>query len=201
MSQTHLQTPPQNPEETKGDLYKGKNQFHPSLVEITEASHNILLDLRYATKNNITGTRIYHDDRCFIHKEALVLLERSITLAKDQGYKIKIFDAYRPRAVQEALWAHSPDPSYITPPEKGSPHTRGVAIDLTLVDPKGQELDMGTGFDDLSLLAHHGASSISPEVAANRYLLMGIMMTAGWDYFRNEWWHYQSFKAHDYPLI
>jgi zinc D-Ala-D-Ala dipeptidase len=175
--------------------------FHSSLVEITESSHNIILDLRYATKNNITGNRIYHDDRCFIHKDAEVLLTRSIHLAKDQGLKIKIFDAYRPRGVQEALWAHSPDPNYVTPPEKGSPHTRGVAVDLTLVDSHGQELDMGTEFDDLSTRAHHGATHVTPQVAANRYLLLGIMMSAGWDLFLNEWWHYQLFKAREYPLI
>lgn len=189
MTQTHL--------EARSDA----NPFHDSLIEITEASHNILLDLRYATKNNITGTRIYHDDRCFIHTDADVLLKRSITLASNQGLKIKVFDAYRPRAVQEALWAHCPDPNYIMPPDKGSHHTRGVAIDLTLVDARGEELNMGTDFDDLSPRAHHGASPISSEVAANRYLLLGIMMSAGWDFFQNEWWHYQVFKAREYPLV
>lgn len=193
MSQSQLQTH----STAKQDAYP----FHSSLVEITEASHNIILDLRYATKNNITSTRIYHDDRCFIHEEAMVLLKRSISLAKDQGLKIKIFDAYRPRAVQEALWAHCPDPNYVMPPEKGSAHTRGVAIDLTLVDAKGQELDMGTEFDDLSPRAHHGASTVTPQIAANRYLLLGIMMSAGWDLFLNEWWHYQVFKAKEYPLV
>ena len=129
------------------------------------------------------------------------MLKRSIGLAKEQGLKIKIFDAYRPRAVQEALWAHCPDPNYVMPPDKGSHHTRGVAIDLTLVDANGQELDMGTDFDDLSIRAHHGASHVTPQVAANRYLLLGIMMSAGWDFFVNEWWHYQVFKAREYPLI
>jgi D-alanyl-D-alanine dipeptidase len=191
----------QNHLETRLDASQDANPFHPSLVEITEASHNILLDLRYATKNNITGARIYHDDRCFIHADALVLLKRSVALAKDQGLRIKIFDAYRPRAVQEALWAHCPDPNYVMPPDKGSHHTRGVAIDLTLVDVRGQELDMGTDFDDLSPRAHHGTSPISSDIAANRYLLLGIMMSAGWDFFRNEWWHYQAFNAHGYPLI
>lgn len=175
--------------------------IHPSLIEITEASHNIILDLRYATKNNITGNRIYNDDRCFIHKDAEILLKRSIDFATNQGLKLKVFDAYRPRSVQEALWAHSPDPNYVTPPEKGSPHTRGVAVDLTLVDATGQELDMGTEFDDLSPRAHHGASHITPQIAANRYLLLGIMMSAGWDFYQNEWWHYQVFKAQEYPLI
>lgn len=191
--------------QTQGDIHIDQSHsaslFHPSLVEITEASHNILLELRYATKNNITGARIYHDDRCFIHKDADVLLKKSILLAQEQGLKIKIFDAYRPRAVQEALWAHCPDPNYIMPPEKGSHHTRGVAIDLTLIDATGKELDMGTDFDDLTPRAHHGASSHAPQIVANRYMLLGIMMSAGWDFFQNEWWHYQVFKAGEYPLI
>lgn len=193
MPQTHAQTHP--------DHDKSLSPLHGSLVEITEASHNILLDLRYATKNNITGNRIYHDDRCFIHADALVLLKKSVILAKEQGLKIKVFDAYRPRAVQEALWAFCPNPDYVMPPEKGSLHTRGVAIDLTLVDENGQELDMGTPFDDFTPQSHHGAASISPKTAANRYLLLGIMMSAGWDFFQNEWWHYQVFKTRDYPLI
>ncbi|MBM3632897.1 MAG: D-alanyl-D-alanine dipeptidase [Alphaproteobacteria bacterium] len=187
--------------DTYKDLSDSASLSHSSLVEITEASHNILLELRYATKNNITGARIYHDDRCFIHKDADVLLRKSIILAQEQNLKIKIFDAYRPRSVQEALWAHCPDPNYVMPPEKGSHHTRGVAIDLTLIDASGKELDMGTDFDDLSPRAHHGASTHAPQVAANRYMLLGIMMSAGWDFFQNEWWHYQVFKARDYPLI
>jgi len=187
--------------ESRSGSDKNANPFHHSLVEITEDSHNILLDLRYATKNNITGARIYHDDRCFIHKDASVLLKKSVTLAGRQGLRVKVFDAYRPRSVQEALWAQYPNPDYIMPPDKGSHHTRGVAIDLTLVDATGQELDMGTGFDDLSPRAHHGAPEVSPEVAANRYVLLGIMMTAGWDFFQNEWWHYQVLKAGEYPLI
>lgn len=171
-----------------------------SLVEITESSHPILLDLRYATENNIVGKRIYHMDRCFLHQDALAFLERSVILAQKQGLKIKIFDAYRPAYVQEALWEHAPNPDYVTPPSKGSHHTRGVAIDLTLVR-EGKELDMGTPFDDLTSLSHHDSLDISAEVAANRYLLLGIMMSAGWDFYQNEWWHYQLFNARTYPLI
>ena len=193
MPQTHVQH--------QRDATKNLNPVHDSLVEITQASYNILLDLRYATENNVTGTRIYYDDRCFIHTDASILLKKSVLLAQEQDLKIKVFDAYRPRTVQEALWAFCPNPSYVTPPEKGSPHTRGVAIDLTLVDGNGQELDMGTPFDDLTPQSHHGAANISPTVAGNRYLLLGIMMSAGWDFFQNEWWHYQVFKAREYPLI
>ena len=172
-----------------------------SLTCISEATHSILLDLRYATANNITGRQIYHDGRCFLHQDAVPLLERAVILADEQGLRLKIFDGYRPQAVQEALWGHCPDPNYITPPERGSPHTRGVAVDVTLVDRQGRELDMGTAFDDLTKRSHHGISGLPAQVAANRYLLLGIMMGAGWDFYRNEWWHYQMFKAAGYPLI
>lgn len=172
-----------------------------SLIEITEASHDILLDLRYATKNNVTGKVIFEDNRCFLHKDALILLERAITLAKNQGFRFKIFDAYRPQKVQEALWAHSPNPDYVAPPHLGSTHTRGIAVDLNLIDTNHNEVDMGTPFDDFTPLSHHGATGLPRNVAANRYLLLGIMMSAGWDLYQNEWWHYQLFKARDYPLV
>jgi zinc D-Ala-D-Ala dipeptidase len=172
-----------------------------SLIQITEITHNIILDLRYATQNNITGKVIFEQGTCFLHEDALVLLERAIHFADQQGLRIKIYDAYRPRKVQEALWTHSPDPNYITPPERGSAHTRGVAIDLTLVNKDGKELDMGTPFDDLTPNSHHSATTITPVVALNRYTLLGIMMSAGWDFFDREWWHYQLFKSRDYPLI
>jgi D-alanyl-D-alanine dipeptidase len=177
------------------------NNSYRNLCLLTETSYSIILDLRYATENNITGTRIFHDSRCFLHKDALPLLERSVILAKAQGYHLKIFDAYRPSYVQQALWEYCPDANYVMPPERGSAHTRGVAIDLTLVDSNGKDLDMGTPFDDLTPRSHHGAAAISAEAAANRYLLLGIMMSAGWDFYHYEWWHYQLFKARDYPLV
>ncbi|CAN0531921.1 unnamed protein product, partial [Laminaria digitata] len=104
----------------------------------------------------------------------------------------------------EAQWTlcnHTPDPEFLADPNRGSPHSRGVAVDLTLVDPSGNDLDMGTGFDAFTPLSHHGNPGIAAEAQRNRHLLMGIMTTAGWDFYRNEWWHYQLFNARDYDLI
>ncbi|MBM3468181.1 MAG: D-alanyl-D-alanine dipeptidase [Alphaproteobacteria bacterium] len=193
MSQTNLETRP-NPNQ---DSAPSNN----SLIEITESTHNIILDLRYATENNIIGRPIVNEYRCLLHPDALALLERSIELAKHQGLRLKILDAYRPGYAQESLWAYCSNPNYITPPEKGSPHTRGIAVDLTLVDASGKELDMGTEFDDLSQNSHHVNASVSQQAAANRYTLLGIMVSAGWDYYPMEWWHYQVFNAQKYPLI
>ena len=92
-----------------------------------------------------------------------------------------------------------PDPNFIAPPDKGSPHSRGVAIDLTLVNSNNIELDMGTGFDEFSKLSYHGCLDITKEAYKNRLMLLGIMTDAGWDFFRNEWWHYQLFNSKKLP--
>ncbi|WP_032113087.1 D-alanyl-D-alanine dipeptidase [Candidatus Paracaedibacter symbiosus] len=172
-----------------------------SLIEITELTHNIVLDMRYATPNNFTAEVIYASPRCFLHQDALFRLEVAIELAAAQGLRFKILDAYRPQAAQEKLWSICPDSNYIAPPQSGSHHTRGIAVDLTLIDEKGNELDMGTPFDSFEVASHHGTIMISKQAAHNRYLLLGIMMSAGWDLYLNEWWHYQLFKPREYPLI
>ena len=116
------------------------------------------------------------------------------------GLKIKIFDAYRPTYVQKKLWDTLPDPSFIAPPKKGSPHSRGVAIDITLIK-NGKELDMGTEFDEFSKLSYHGCLNISKMAYQNRLTLLGIMTDSGWDFYRNEWWHYQLFNSKNYQIV
>jgi D-alanyl-D-alanine dipeptidase len=98
------------------------------------------------------------------------------------------------------MWDHTPDPEFLADPRRGSPHSRGVAVDLTLLDGEGRELDMGTGFDAFTPLSHHASLDVSARAQANRYTLLGIMTAAGWDFYRNEWWHYQLFNSRTYPL-
>ena len=170
------------------------------LVEITEAEYGVKIDLRYATNANFTNKPVYRADaKCLLHLEAAEKLKIAVQLAKMQGFEFVIFDAYRPTEAQWMLWNHTPDPSFLADPNKGSPHSRGVAIDLTLTKD-GKELDMGTAFDAFTPLSHHGNLAISVQAQNNRLLLMGIMTTAGWDFYRNEWWHYQLFNSRNYPL-
>ncbi len=114
---------------------------------------------------------------------------------------MKIFDAFRPSEAQWKLWNHTPDPDFLADPRRGSPHSRGAAVDLTLIDGDGRELEMGTPFDTFSPLSHHGADGISLEARRNRLLLLGLMTTAGWDFYRNEWWHYQLFDSRRFPVL
>ncbi len=175
--------------------------MNKNLIKVNKKELGIDVDLKYASIDNFTNSIILKSEACFIHKVAFEHLILAINIAKKIGLRLKVFDAYRPVYVQKKLWECLPDPSFIVPPERGSPHSRGVAVDLTLVDLKGNELDMGTGFDEFSKLSYHGNLNISESSYKNRMLLLGIMTDAGWDFFRNEWWHYQLFNSKSYPII
>lgn len=172
------------------------------LVKIAPPNFDVKLYLAYATSDNFTGKPVYAANaECYLHPEAAACLQTAIKLAAIQGYRVKLFDGFRPSEAQWALWNHTPDPNFLADPRRGSPHSRGVAIDLTLCDADWNELDMGTKFDAFTPLSHHGNTEISAAAQLNRHILIGIMTTAGWDFYRNEWWHYQLFKSREYPLI
>lgn len=171
------------------------------LVEIVPPAFDVDIFIAYATEQNFTGRPVYSRPACYLYPEAAEKLSHAIRYAAELGLRLKIFDAYRPTEAQLALWNHTPDPEFLANPERGSPHSRGVAVDLTLIDGAGAELDMGTPFDAFTPLSHHGAAEIPAEAKRNRLLLLGIMTSAGFDFYRNEWWHYQLFNSRQYPLL
>ena len=172
-----------------------------TLVEISERRFDVVCDIVYATADNFTGAPIYARPGCYLHADAAAALRKAVALAAAHDLTLRIYDAFRPAEAQWAMWKHTPDPDYLTPPQKGSPHSRGVAVDLTLAKPDGETLDMGTGFDAFTPLSHHGCTEISREAQANRLFLLGLMTAAGWDFYRNEWWHYQLFDSGGYDLL
>lgn len=174
------------------------------LVRITAEAYGVDIALAYATDDNFTGRPVYGPGAgCFLHADAAPLLARAAELARPLGLRLKLLDAFRPTEAQEALWAFDPNPDFLADPRRGSTHSMGAAIDLTLVENAGgRVLDMGTAFDAFTPLSHHGNQDIPAEAQRNRALLMGIMTTAGWDFYRHEWWHYQLPKARGkYPLL
>ncbi|HEX9490838.1 MAG TPA: D-alanyl-D-alanine dipeptidase [Stellaceae bacterium] len=172
-----------------------------SLAEITPESHQVVIELAYATARNLTGRPVYRRSACYLHTEAAAKLSRAVALAGGLGLGVKIFDAFRPSEAQWLLWNACPDPNFLADPRRGSPHSRGAAVDLTLLDAAGREFDMGTPFDAFTPLSHHGNTEISAEAQRNRFVLLGLMSAAGWDFYGNEWWHYQLFNARQYPLL
>ena len=174
-----------------------------SLIEITPEAFGVECDLVYATASNFTGKAVYRRDACYLHADTAALLRQAVTLAVELGYRLRILDAFRPAEAQWRLWEHLPDPTYLADPARGSPHSMGAAIDLTLVDvATGEALDMGTGFDDMRPLSWHCCAAVPAPAQRNRVLLLGIMTAAGFDFYRNEWWHYQLFKPRGrYPVL
>ncbi len=171
------------------------------LIEITPASHGMELDLAYGTENNFTGRPVYGWAACYLHEEAEEKLSRARDLAGALGLGFRIFDAFRPSEAQWVLWNHTPDPDFLADPRRGSPHSRGVAVDLTLIDDGGRALEMGTEFDAFMPQSHHGRTDISTAAQRNRAILLGLMSAAGWDFYGKEWWHYQLFNSRDYPVL
>ncbi|MBI3446636.1 MAG: D-alanyl-D-alanine dipeptidase [Magnetospirillum sp.] len=174
------------------------------LVPVTEAEHDVRIALAYATPDNFTASPVYVPTAgCWLHADAVPLLIRAVELARPLGLALRILDAFRPAEAQWALWHHTPDPEFLADPRIGSTHSRGVALDLDLIDAaSGAPLDMGTGFDAFTPLSHHGVTAIPVEAQRNRLALLGLMTAAGWDFYGNEWWHYQMFDARArYPLL
>ena len=172
-----------------------------TLTKILPETHLVELAIKYATADNFTRKPVYRRASCYLHPEAEILLQTAVKIASGLSLKIRIFDAFRPSEAQWLLWKHKPDPNFLADPHHGSPHSRGAAIDLTLVNSSGEALDMGTQFDSFTPRSHHGNMQISSEAQRNRALLMGVMTTAGWDFYKNEWWHYQLFDSRKFPLL
>src|SRR5690606_20379310 len=149
---------------------------------------------------NVTGKPVYAKARAYLHEDAAAALARAIGLAAAIGLRFRLFDAFRPTEAQWVLWNACPDPEFLADPRRGSPHSRGVAVDLTLIDGAGKALEMGTGFDDFTSRAHHANIDVSETAQRNRAILLGLMTASGWDFYRNEWWHYQLFDSRRYPL-
>ena len=170
------------------------------LKTISEISSQIIIDLRYAGLNNVFKKKLYPDDFTpKLHKDAYDALLKAIKLANQAKKKLKIWDVYRPFKVQQKMFEICSNSDFISDPETGSvPHCRGVAVDLTLCELNGNEIEMGTDFDDFTEKAFHKCELVSKDAKANRYLLKNIMVESGFDFYENEWWHYQLFNARNY---
>lgn len=169
--------------------------------EVVLHEQQIDLDLRYATNNNFVKEQLYDCPRCFLRPEAANALYQVQAHLQKQGYTLKLFDCYRPKSIQEKLWEIVPNATYVTPPHKGSMHNRGLAVDATLVDASGNEVDMGTAFDFFGHRAHHDHQDLDKEVLKHRKLLKESMALFGFRHIRTEWWHYSYKGPYKSPFV
>ena len=188
-----------------------------SFVELTEAD-GVGIDLRYATRNNFMGRSLYGSfSRFLLHVDAAAKLRVAIRHLRLEhpNLRMLLLDGLRPNRIQRELWAAvhgTPQQSYVGDPTIGSIHGFGLAVDLTLTDETGLELDMGTAFDAFTTLSepqletqHLAAGALQPDQIANRHRLRNTMMVAGFEPIPIEWWHFDAISAETvrgrYPLI
>lgn len=163
----------------------------------------IRVDLRYAGDNNFVGRKLYGELNCaWLHREAAAGLDAVVAYLRGQhpGHTLLVLDALRPHRVQQTLWqwlAGTDLQQYLADPGLGSIHSFGMAVDVTLLDGAGMELDMGSGFDEMTELSHpeheprHLAQGLLSEAQmANRQMLRQAMLHGGFSGIATEWWHF-----------
>lgn len=159
-------------------------------INIKEYSTNFEYDLKYATEDNFLKAIVYDCAECYTRVKTAMALIKANAEFMSKGYRIKFFDCYRPHDVQKKMWEIVSNPQYVADPAKGSIHNKGGAVDITLVDTDGNELDMGTTFDYFGREAHHDYFELSETILVNRKLLKETMEKHGFWSIRTEWWHY-----------
>ena len=160
-------------------------------VRLKDLSPDFVYELKYATPDNFLKQAVYDCGECYLRKSTAEALVKANEAFKQLGYRIKLFDCYRPLSVQKKMWKILPGTHYVANPAKGSKHNRGAAVDLTLVDAQGKELNMGTPFDFFGKEAHHTYTEHTKEVHENRKLLKETLNKYNFKSIYSEWWHYE----------
>jgi len=173
-------------------------------VEIKNVDPSIVIDLRYATPNNVTHRPLYPPGTPALVRagvaQRLILVQKYLQKKK---CGLKIWDAYRPASAQHQLWQATQNGSYVADPNgaRGSMHLRGVAVDATLVDEAGRDLAMPTDFDNFTPAALINYRGRDPVVRSNLNLLQKAMAHGGFYGLRTEWWHFCAPDWKKYPQV
>ena len=171
-----------------GDRVAGSEK---KLIEVTsEKVPGLVLEIRYATEQNITGKKIYVDKRAWLREETIRKLAQVARELEEKGYRLVLWDGWRPASAQKALWAAKPDGRFLTPPNRISRHTRGTSVDVSLADRNGKILEMPSDHDEFTDRADEDFSDVPKEVAQRARLLRKAMFRAGFSGVPDEWWHY-----------
>ena len=171
------------------------------LVEVQKLDPTLRKEIRYATAKNFMEEVLYDDDRCFLRPETAERLVAAHRELQKEGLGIKVYDCYRPLSVQKRMFARFPQPGYVADPAKGSNHNRGAAVDCTLVDRDGKELEMPSDYDEFTERAHLAYDQAPERQLANRAKLQKVMLAQGFTSITMEWWHFDAPNAAAYPVL
>lgn len=180
--------------DSKQEVTTEKEPEDDEYVIVKKYIPDIYVELRYATENNFTGVKIYDFTDAYLRYGTVKKLANAQKELKEQGYSLKIWDAYRPFEAQKKLWEVYPDPNYVANPAKGMrKHNLGGTIDVTLVKSDGTDIPMPTEFDDFTTKADRNYSDIEDEEAVkNVLILQNAMENNGFKGYQGEWWDYSD---------
>ncbi|HEX8013814.1 MAG TPA: M15 family metallopeptidase [Flavobacterium sp.] len=175
----------------QNEVYTSETTIADStFVNLKEYSKDFIYDMKYATEDNFLKAKVYDCAECFLRLKTVKALIAANKKFMNKGYRIKLYDCYRPLSIQKKMWEIVSNPEYVADPKKGSIHNRGGAVDISIVDAGGKEVDMGTPFDFFGIQASHNYTKLSKKVISNRKFLKKIMTENGFNSFDSEWWHY-----------
>ncbi len=167
----------------------------PPLVDVETLSYSFSYEIRYATPNNFMGEILYDCAKCLLRPEVAEALGKANEYFLQKGYRIRIYDCYRPLDIQKKMWAKVPRATYVgNPYGRGSVHNRGAAVDITLETVEGCYVEMGSEYDHFGRAAHIDNSDFPEDILANRKLLIDGMRKFGFATIRTEWWHFSYRK-------
>ena len=193
---TEMPTAPIEPEGIKpiAPTITAKEPNDTDMVRVKDYIPDIQVELKYATSDNFTGQVIYTFTEAYLRYGTVKKLMKVQSMLKPYGLGLKLWDAYRPLYGQQALWDAYPDSNYVSQPGTGvRAHCRGHAVDITLVDIAGNEVEMPSGFDDFTARGDKEYSDCTPEATEHSRLLDNAMRAGGFYGYRKEWWHYVDY--------
>ncbi len=171
------------------------------MVRLDSVANDVVIGLKYATSDNITGKPVYESNIAYLRRGTADKLRKANEIVKEHGCRIKVWDAYRSEKDHKLLFETAKNSYYFIDARIGSNHTRGAAVDVTLVDDVGNELDMPSKFDEMSEKAHRTYKLATPEQKRNALILEEAMKQAGFIPLENEWWHFDDSEYKSYDFI
>ena len=177
-----------------------------TLVDIKEYIPEIIVDIRNATKDNMTGSVLYPSNKCYVQKATAEKLKKAQTKLKKMKIGLIIFDGYRPISIQEQMWKLVPDDRFIANRDNGDKHSRGASVDVSLVSADGKELNLGTMYDAYSSETERYYEGLPEDAKIFRIdILTQLMLDCGFSCSPSQWWHFddtnwENYKPMNYPL-
>jgi len=184
------------------------NNEQGDLIRLADMDPDFIFELKYASDDNFTHTKIYNSSECYINKNTAVLLIKAKNIFKADGYRVKIWDAYRPISAQKRFFEILPDPNFVAvPPDMSTlktfrpTHLNGLCVDITLTDRYGNDIPMPSDFDDFTEKASLNCPTTEDMPRANATYMKNVMESVGFQAYEFEWWHFYDVTTPPEPFL